>query len=432
LMGASMKKLWTITLAAYVLISPVVFAGGFQIGEMATRATGMASAFTAVADDASAAWHNPAGVAFMQGGQIMLGSDLIIVPGASFTSNTSNPSHPAATSSSDKAVGIPHTYVSYHDPVSRFGFSLGLNAPFGLETDWPADAGNPFNGKSTFSRINMVAVNPNISYRIGDHLAIAAGVDYFNLYSVNLNNTSQLLKSDGDGWGGNAAILYRGDAFSFGINYRSRVKADLSGTATSQGALATTYNAGSSPGTTSITLPDQVNIGLAYRPEKQWLLSLDVDWVNWKTYEQTVIHYDSASYLAALNDFRAALGGAAVTQTTIPNNWKATVAIRAGAEWAYAPNMRVRAGYIFDPSPINDVDFSPSIPGNDRHLFTFGYSYAFSNASILDFAYAFVYFVDRNQTASQVGDLSGAPNTVKNGLYESTAHIVALSWRYHF
>ena len=32
-------------------------AGGFQIGEMATRASGMGSAFTAVSDDASAAWH---------------------------------------------------------------------------------------------------------------------------------------------------------------------------------------------------------------------------------------------------------------------------------------------------------------------------------------------------------------------------------------
>jgi len=427
-----MRKMVILALALCPLKSADALAGGFQIGEMATRASGMASAFTAVADDASAAWYNPAGVAFMHGGQIMLGSDLIIVPGASFTSNAGNPSHPAATSSSDKVAGIPHTYVSYHDPVSRFGFSLGLNAPFGLETDWPADAGNPFNGKNTFSRINMVAVNPNVSYRIGDHLAIAAGVDYFNLYRVDLNNTAQLLQADGDGWGGNAAALYRHGTLSFGVNYRSRVKADLSGTATSQGALAATFSAGSSAGTTSITLPDQVNIGLAYRPGKQWLLSLDVDWVNWKTYEQTVIHYDSASYLAALNSFRAALGGAAVTQTTIPNNWKATVALRAGAEWAYAPNMRVRAGYIFDPSPINDVDFSPSIPGNDRHLFTFGYSYAFSNSSILDFAYAFVYIMARNQTASQVGDLSGAPNTVKNGLYESSAHIVALSWRYHF
>lgn len=427
-----MKKSAFFPLAVCLLASSSATAGGFQIGEMATRASGMASAFTAVADDASAAWHNPAGVAFTEGGQMMLGSDLIVVPGTSFTSNTSNSEHPAATSSSDKVAGISHAYFSYHDPGSSFGYSFGLNAPFGLETDWPADAGNPFNGKSTFSRINMIAVNPSISYKISDHLAIAAGVDYFNLYRVDLNNTAQLLKADGDGWGGNAAILYRGDALGFGVNYRSRVWADLSGTAISQGALATTFNAGSSSGTTSITLPDQVNVGLAYRPVKEWLLSLDIDWVNWKTYDQTVIHYDSVSYLAALNDFRAALGGSAVTQTVIPNNWKATVAIRAGAEWAYAPNMHARVGYIFDPSPINDVDFSPSVPGNDRHLISMGYSYAFSNASIVDFAYAFVYITKRNQTASPVGDLSGAPNDVKNGLYKSTAHIAALSWRYHF
>jgi len=43
------------------------YAGGFQIGEMATRSAGMGSAFTAVADDPSAAWHNPAGVAYIHG-----------------------------------------------------------------------------------------------------------------------------------------------------------------------------------------------------------------------------------------------------------------------------------------------------------------------------------------------------------------------------
>jgi len=341
-----MRKAGILVLGMYLLTPADAVAGGFQIGEMATRASGMASAFTAVADDASAAWYNPAAVAFMRGGELMLGADLIFVPGATFTSNSANPLYPATTSASDKFVAIPHGYVSYHSPGTRLGFSLGLNAPFGLETDWPADAGNPFRGKSTFSRINMIAVNPSVAFRISDHLAMAAGVDYFNLFQVNLNNTVQLLKADGDGWGGNAAILYRSGAVSFGVNYRSRVRVKLTGTATSLGALATTFGAGTSGGSTTITLPDQVNVGLAYRPDEYWLLSLDVDWVNWKTYDQTVITYDNTTYLTALNNFRTALGGTAVTQAVIPHHWRATVAIRTGAEWTPVQGITLRVGYI--------------------------------------------------------------------------------------
>ncbi len=427
-----MKRAAFLVLGACLLAPVHGMAGGFQIGEMATRASGMASAFTAVADDASAAWYNPAGVVFMQGGTLMLGADLIYVPGPSFTSNTSNPSHPAATTAADKFVAVPHGYISYALPDSRLGFSFGLNAPFGLETDWPSDAGNPFRSKSTLSRINMIAVNPSVAYRLGDHIAVAAGLDYFNLFQVNLNNTVQLLKADGDGWGGNAAILYRRGAFSLGVNYRSRVKVNLNGTATSLGTLATVFGAGTSTGSTSITFPDQVNAGLAYRPDERWLFSLDVDWVNWSTYDQTVIRYDSTTYLAALNNLRAALGGTAITQSVIPHNWRATVAFRAGTEWMLTRDTTLRAGYVFDPTPINEVDFSPSVPGNDRHLFSFGYSHALASASVVDIAYAFVYIVKRKQTASPVGDLPNAPNKVKNGTYKSSAHIVALSWRYRF
>jgi long-chain fatty acid transport protein len=102
------------------------------------------------------------------------------------------------------------------------------------------------------------------------------------------------------------------------------------------------------------------------------------------------------------------------------------VAFRVGAEWRYAPNMRARFGYVFDPTPINDTYFTPAIPGNDRHLFSVGYGYDFSDRATIDLAYVFVYFKKRNQTAS-----TGLSASV-NGTYKATAHIVSasLSWKF--
>jgi len=426
-----------------------VQAGGFQIGEMATRSAGMGSAFTAVADDASAAWHNPAGVAFTTGSQIMVGGDGIIIPALKYSSNASTKGVGGApisaiANSKSKSLFVPHGYYTFMDDSSKLGASISINAPFGLETDWPTAA--PFANKNTYSRIQMVNINPSVIFKLSDRISIAGGFSYAYAKNVDLNNTVQRLNGNGDGWGGNAAVFFKGDGFNLGVSYRSRIKVDINGTATavSGGALASAPFGGTSSGAkTKITLPDMVNVGLAWMPNEDWTLSLDVDWVNWKTFDSINIAYLSGAYrgavgglgTAAAGGAPAAIGAAIVAQagkTTLPQNWNATVAIRVGAEWKYNPQMRARFGYVYDPTPIEDAAFSPGIPGNDRHIFSVGYGYDLNAKTTIDLAYAFVYFVKRNQTLSPVGPAVGAPDTVKNGQYKSTVHIVAASLNYRF
>ncbi len=406
------------------------YAGGFQIGEMATRATGMGSAFTAVADDSSAAWYNPAGVAFMHGVQVMVGGDAIIAPGADFTTNAANPGPTASASAKDQTFFVPHAYFTYTDENSNFSTALSINSPFGLETDWPVTT--PFASKATFSQIQMVLVNPSVIYKISDNLSIAAGFDYAYLNKVQLDNTLQNLSGDGDGWGGNAAIFYKDDNFNVGVTYRSRIKVNIDGSAIAKGTLAGfPFGATSSSATTSITLPDQVNVGVAWKPNEAWILSLDVDWVNWKTFDAINVRYASAAYRGSLAGLQTAFGIPVTGATDLPENWKATVAVRVGAEWKYAPNMRARVGYVFDPTPIDDANFTPAIPGNNRHIFSVGYGYDLNEKATIDLAYAYVYFQDRNQTASSGGPAL-APDSLKNGNYQSSAHILAASLSYRF
>ncbi len=402
----------------------MAWAGGFMIGEMAARSAGMGSAFTAVADDASAAWHNPAGVAFMPGVQVMAGGDAIIVPATDFVANTANPKYPTAVKSSSETFFLPHVYATWKDPGSGFGTAISVNSPFGLKTDWPLTA--PFASKATLSQIKMVLVNPSIVYRLTEQLSVAGGVQYANMFTVDLNNTLQDLSGNGDGWGGSASLLFRQDGFSLGVTYRSRIKVKIDGTAIlkAAGGIA-------SLGSTSITLPDQVNVGLAWQPNEAWTLSADVDWVNWKTFDAIDVHYASAAYSSAVKQLQQNAGAPVLGYTHLPEQWKATVAFRAGVEWRYAPNMRARFGYVFDPTPINDTYFTPAIPGNDRQLFTIGYGYDFSPGATIDLAYAFVYFKNRNQTASPATP-AGAPESVKNGSYKGQAHVIAasLAWRF--
>ena len=415
-----------------LMLSSQALAGGFMVGEMSTRSTGMGSAFTAVSDDASAAWHNPAGVAFTSGKQLMLGGDIIMTKNE-FSSNASTTGIGGvpitnAANGKDGTFFVPHTYFTYQDDGSKLGASLSINAPFGLETEWPTTAA--FSSKNTFSRLNMVMVNPSLVYKLSDHLSLAVGLDYGYMYKVDLNNTIQNLTGSGDGFGGNASLFYKGDAFNFGVNYRSSIKINIDGTATAN-PLGPLAPAGASAATTSVTLPDQLNVGMAFMPDEKWLLSFDADWVNWKKFKSIDISYSSALYRAVLSGVQAAIFAPVTGSTSLPQNWKATVDLRMGAEWKYSSNMRARFGYVFSPSPISDADFSPSIPGNDRHLFSVGYGYDMNPETTLDFGYAYVMIQDRSQTQSPSTPL-GSPDSVKNGNYKGNAHILMASMNHRF
>lgn len=403
-----------------LIVCQTAHAAGFQIPEQGAKAAGLANAFTALADDPSAAWYNPAGIAFQDGGRLMAGGDIIVIPGVDFTANASNPAPTGRVASSSRETVIPpHLYVSYQWKDAPWGVGIAVNAPFGLKTNWPTNTA--FASKNTFSKLEMLNVNPFIVWRVNERLAVAGGFAYYNVRKIRLDNTIQTLSANGRGYGGNAAIFYRGEVFRLGVSYRSRVDVNVDGTAflVPLGLESAAFS--------SVTFPDMVNVGIAFKPRENIIVALEGDWVNWKSFRDIEISYASAAYLAGLNAIRARVGGAPVSMTVIKENWRAVFALRAGLEWRYRPNMRMRIGYSFDPTPVDDVYFTPAIPDNDRHLFSAGWGYDLTDSTTLDLAYMFVYFNERNQTASPIGDLPRAPELVKNGRYKARAHLITAS-----
>lgn len=408
--GNAMKKSVLFAMAICLLGSQAS-AGGYYIPEQGVKAMGMGNAFSAVADDPSANWFNPAGLAF-QANAVTAGGDLL-VPNNEY--QTGGQSYSAKKS----IFIIPQTYLRYAAEDSKLSYGIGINSPFGLATDW-TNSNAPFSqiaagaDSITFSQIEAIHVNPNIAYRFSDHFAIAVGVSYYNAIKVHLDNHALKIGGDGDGWGGNVAMLYKTDALSVGLSYRSRVKIDVKGTAVGGPAMALFgLNGIGANATTSFTIPDLFSGGVSFRPNEQWLVSVQVDWVNWKTFDQIDINFAPSL-----------LNIATGPTTTVPENWKATTTFRVGAQWDYSDKMRARIGYVFDPTPTNSTDFSPRLPGADRQLATLGYSMDYSDNITLDMAYAYVWLSNRTV---------GLPtNPAYHGTYKSDVHVLAGSLTYRF
>ncbi len=391
-------------------------ANGFQLAEQGIRAMGMGNAFTAVADDASAMWYNPAGIAFLKGGNLMIGGLGIIAPKIDFTSNSSNSSGAGVTGSSDrKNFLIPNFHMTFTDPKMGMSYGLSVTSPFGLESDWtgsPLDTTtSPSSLKSTtFSRVEMFNVNPNIAFKISDNISIAGGLDYMYVKAVDFNSSILTQNGSGDGWGGNVGLMYKDDLFSVGVTYRTQVAVRITGTSISS-------LGGKANSLAYIKFPEMVNGGIAFHPSDTLTISAEADWTNWSKFDQIVFKYSSPLTLPALGP---------VTSTVTPEEWHPTLAAKVGIEWKARNDLRLRLGYNFDPSPVNPKNFSPGLPFGDRHLFTIGAGYDFSKAVTVDVAYMYVKQKDINQTTSTgVGAL-------RNGNYKFTAHLFGLSANYNF
>src|SRR4030043_1838412 len=108
------------------------YPAGFLVYNQDAASAGMANAFTAVADNASAVFYNPAGINQLEGTQIRSGFHLV-VPNTSFRGSVSG----EKTDMHDK-ISVPLTGYITHKVNDKISVGGGIFTPFGLVTEWPS------------------------------------------------------------------------------------------------------------------------------------------------------------------------------------------------------------------------------------------------------------------------------------------------------
>ena len=390
-------------------------AAGFRLAEQDAAATGMGNSFTAVADNASAVWYNPAAMTDLAGTNIELGS-VMISPSMSHA-NTSG----SIDSIKNNTYAPPHAYVT--QKIGNFAIGAGVNAPFGLSTNWD-DASNT-SLTATYSQITDVNYNFNAAYKASDKLSFAVGADYAKL-NATLNNTLVDLSGDGHGWGYNAAAFYKlNDKWNFGANYRSSIKIDIDGTAT-----AMKYVTSANKATTKLTLPDTFQLGAAYKMDKDWLFSGTVDYTDWSTYH--VLNVKSNTFTDLTTFLHTYVSPAyAISDTNVNNkDWNSVWAFRLGTEYKVSDAWKIRSGVFYDMNPVPNKHFETRIPDSDRAAWSIGAGYTKGSITV-DASYMYLRFIQRSVTNSDSTTASTADTTL-NGKYNASASMPALSVSYKF
>jgi long-chain fatty acid transport protein len=411
--------------------APAARGAGFLIYEHGAAAMAVAGAFVGVANDPSAIFHNPAGIAFLEGTQISLGGTVIIPKGSLSLPNWPDPTY-KKVDQVDQTFLAPNVYIT-HRLSDKVAVGIGVFAPYGLGTKWPEKYPLRYVGVS--NEMQTVIVNPTIAYRVSDKLALGFGVSYvysnltldivrrisfgpYGAYDVPVS----VDKASGTHLAWNMGLLYKMDKLSFGLNYRSgfpiKYEGDITFDPSNLPAPLKPYIPAKAEGSTTFDFPNIIGIGLGYQLSPKLLASFDLHYIGWSVYDQYEL---SINYPDPLPDPEAEV---------VSENFKDTVILRFGLDYKLNDALNLRAGFLYDQSPQPEESVDPNLPDANRYALLAGFGYSIGKLRI-DVGYQYEVFSDRKSPNRDIYLLSNGLN-LGEGTYETMAHLFGVNLSYRF
>jgi len=349
--------------------SAVASANAFNINEHDAKVTGRGDTSAATDTGPSSIVFNPGGIAVGEGTSFAIGGSLIAASGSYTLEGTTD----KVNTTTDPAV-VPALFVTsrVHEMIS---IGIGMHFPFGLAIAWPA--GHPQQDVIQEQQLRTYFITPSVGLNLDKQvpgLTLGAGVDIVPA-TVELRQTilfgdatgTAHLGGDALGVGARFGAMYRPhalDQLHLGVMYRSPVKLNFGGKADFDIDNPQYRSQLPSDGdiTTTITLPQSVVAGVGYDVTPELQFELNMVWIDWSVFDELRINLPDDQ------------------QTVSPEKYHDTFSWRLGGEYALTQyKAAVRAGFIYDPSPIPAETLSAQLPDTDRKNITLGASKYFGN-----------------------------------------------------
>ena len=394
--------MFALTLLAILGLSSLALANGLNLNSLGSRALSMGGAFVGLADDYSAIFWNPAGMAQFDKRYLgFYGTD--VIPSGSYLLQVPAPAGlltvvDAKTQSKHYLSGL----LAYYQPINEYLVAgVGVYIPSGLGSSWD---GNDLAGLSNNvayeweSKIGLVTISPGVSYKINDMISVGATLNInYGTFSmkrwagntaidqpvqvIDLGQSEMNLK--GWGFGATAGVLVKAsDMLSFGATIRTPNRVKFSGDASLSNVDLLGFKESSEAETVSphLTFPLWIAGGVAFRPLSGLTLTGDLQWTQWSTLDQIELKFIDPYWSL----FMTATG-----ENKMHLEWKDALQIRFGAEYWLRENLAIRGGYYYDPTPTPDKTMNFLLPSYTFNVFTLGLGYTL-NGLVIDLGLEFL------------------------------------------
>ena len=396
-----MRTLYTrlAALICFLLTAGSAHAEGFALYEYSARGVALGGALVARKPDASAAAYNPALMTKLPGIHVM-GGVSAITPDGKIRTTDSNGRREITTLKPSTWI-VPHLYYT-QQLNEHFTVGVGEFTRYGLGFEYPHEWPGRFNIYQ--AHLTSMSVNPSIAWAATDNLSLAAGVElvYVSLdlkkrakiplrnYGINGFGEvdSNIQDAEAFGVGFNLAGHYQfNDQWAVGLQYRSQVRVrawgdmqysymgykdgnDPRGDPIARAIYAGAFHDG--PAHAVVLLPDSIAAGIAWTPIPQLSVELGATWTHWSTFRDLNIHIPDP-----------------LPTSEIHEHWKDCWRINLGVEYEPLDWLVLRAGYIYDQSPMTRGYASYLVPTNDRNMYSLGVGFKW-DAWTLDLATAYI------------------------------------------
>lgn len=403
-----MYKKLTAVLLLSVLLADVSYGAGFALYEFSARSTAMGGAAMANEAEPASLAVNPALITELEGTQAQLGLTAVTADATTSVAGQTR-------SLKNDVWYLPNFFITqkWSDQVS---FGLGGFSRYGLGGEYQ-DPVTSWVGSNLAYKVKLetFSFTPTIAVKASDEFSVAMGLEamvisfaqnsYFNLDPSNSGNYE--ISGSGVSWGGNFSFIYKpewAEKWALGSMYRTKVKQNLNGRINADGKSFPQINIHGADAEGSISLPDSISAGIAFRPTDAWTLEAGIVGTFWSSYDQILIQYmDSESSPVIRNK----------------KKYKDVYRLNFGTEYKLNQNWALRAGYVYDKSPINKHEMDTLVPVDDRHIASIGAGYKTDTWSI-DFAYAHIFSRDLSGRSEQLQNLPVKYTDGKSDMYALT------------
>lgn len=386
-----MKKTFCVFSMVLVLVffSSLSFGAGLILYEINSPLTGTASAgWAALAEDASTAFTNPAGMALLDRSQLLVGAQPVII------TSKFNPSPATTFSGTDggNAGGVIPSLGAYyvHSFSDRLKLGFSLLSYFGLGIDYGDDwVGRYYVEKSDFLTLTL---SPSVAYKVNDWLSIGA---MFNVLYSKLRSESairnflggpdgQLRYEDDDfGFGGGLGLLIEPrKGTRFGVTYYSPVDVsfsdvpELNGVGPVLGGLLRLLGLDGTSVGMKFTIPQWIMVSGYQQITDKLAIMGNFGWQDWSQFGNVDIS------LSVNPDTPRRFNN----QLGFKDTWHAAI----GAQYRVSEAWLLSAGFAYDSSPSDESNRSPDMAFDRNFRYSAGVQYDWTKNLTLGLAYVFI------------------------------------------
>ncbi len=375
------------------LIPGSLWANGLRLVSQDAFATARGEAFVATANNASAIYYNPAGIAMLPPGLRSRSG----IYGAYYNSHYQPPATAPNAGKTyelqNNFAAVPQFFATYGLKELPLTFGFGIYSPFGGKITWPQDTG--FRTIGIEGSVTYITLNPVLAWKVGPKFSIGGGVTVnyakMDIEQGLLRNQvpfANYFEFEGDGImvGYNLGMLWQPmEQLSFGVNFRSTTQLNAEGSTgfEQQPVIQPTQIDASA----EYTFPLTVVFGVSYRPTPKWNLEFNADYTDWSSFGSTTIKQETAPPFPVQENIDVKLG------------WQSSWLYEFGVTRYLKNGWQVSGGYVYSENSVPDTYYNPVAEDLNRHVFSIGTGYDGEHFGF-DIAYQFAYGPDRVVTGS--------------------------------